>query len=552
MEYILNINGTQEKYGDTATYLDIAREHQHEYRHDVILALVNNKLRELNKNVEEGGDLAFVTTSEPSGRLTYTRGLILLMLRAAYKVIGNDKIRRIKVEFTIGDGLYCVMDADATLDQALIGKIKDEMDALVRRDIPFEKRSINTDEAIRLFHNYRMYDKERLLRYRRTSKTNIYSLDGFEDYFYGYMPPSTGYLKCFGLHQYNGGFFLQMPTAKDPRSLADFVPREKLFRTQLEADNFGLMMGIETVGLLNDYICNRNINDLILEQEALQEKTIADIAVMIREAKDKKFVMIAGPSSSGKTTFSHRLSIQLRTLGYRPHPIELDNYFVNREQTPLDEFGNYNYETLDAIDVEQFNLDMAALLRGERVELPSFNFKAGRREYKGNVKQLGANDILIIEGIHGLNGRLSHSLPEESKFKIYISALTQLNIDEHNRISSADGRLIRRMVRDARTRGSVARTTLAMWSSVRKGEEENIFPFQEDCDYMFNSALTYELAVLKQYAEPLLFGIGAECPEYQEAKRLLKFLDYFLGVTSEDIPKNSIIREFIGGSCFNC
>ena len=260
--------------------------------------------------------------------------------------------------------------------------------------------------------------------------------------------------------------------------------------------------------------------------------------------------MIAGPSSSGKTTFSHRLSIQLRTLGYRPHPIAVDDYFVNREDTPKDENGNYNFETLKAIDVELFNRDMNALLHGETVELPTFNFKTGKREYKGNYKRLGKEDILVIEGIHGLNDELSYSLPRESKFKIYISALTQLNVDEHNRIPTTDGRLIRRMVRDARVRGTAAKDTIAMWASVRRGEEENIFPFQEDADCMFNSALIYELSVLKQFAEPLLFGIDRECEEYAEAKRLLKFLNYFLGVSSENVPGNSILREFIGGSCF--
>ena len=261
--------------------------------------------------------------------------------------------------------------------------------------------------------------------------------------------------------------------------------------------------------------------------------------------------MIAGPSSSGKTTFSHRLSIQLKANGLNPHPIALDDYFINRADCPLDEYGKPDFEGLAAIDVEQFNKDMVALLNGERVEIPYYNFKTGMREYRGNFKQLGEGDILVLEGIHGLNDALSHSLPKESKYKIYISALTQLNIDEHNRIPSTDGRLIRRMVRDARTRGITAKGTLNMWASVRRGEEKNIFPYQEEADVMFNSALIYELAVLKQFAEPILFGIGKDEPEYAEAKRLLKFLDYFLGIPTEDIPKNSILREFIGGSCFH-
>ena len=288
----------------------------------------------------------------------------------------------------------------------------------------------------------------------------------------------------------------------------------------------------------------------ILIEEALMEKRIGEIASRIAAEPSKKLVMIAGPSSSGKTTFSHRLSIQLMAMGLKPHPIAVDDYFVNRVDSPRDEKGNYNYEALECLDLKQFNEDMTRLLKGERVELPHYNFISGEREYKGDYLALGPEDILVIEGIHCLNDRLSYALPQESKFKIYISALTSLNIDEHNRVPTADGRLIRRMVRDARTRGASAQDTIRMWNSVRRGEEENIFPYQEQADVMFNSALVYELAVLKQYAEPILFGIPTDSPEYTEAKRLLKFLDYFLGVSSEDVPKNSIIREFIGGSCF--
>ena len=301
---------------------------------------------------------------------------------------------------------------------------------------------------------------------------------------------------------------------------------------------------------LNDQICNGSLSELILVQEAQQERRIAEIARDIVERGNVKFVMIAGPSSSGKTSFSHRLSIQLRTLGKVPHPIALDDYFVDREFTPRDEKGDYNFECLEAIDVKKFNEDMVRLLSGERVEIPTFNFKIGKREYLGNYKQLGPDDILVIEGIHGLNDKMSYALPGESKYKIYISALTTINVDFHNRIPTTDGRLLRRMVRDARTRGSDARRTIGMWASVRRGEEENIFPFQEEADAMFNSALIYELAMLKQYAEPLLFQIPKDAPEYYEAKRLLKFLDYFLNVPSESLPNNSICREFVGGSCF--
>ena len=425
------------------------------------------------------------------------------------------------------------------------------MHELVKKDIPFEKRVVSTQEASDIFEKHKMYDKKKLFEYRRVSTANIYSLDGFEDYYYGYMPSGSGLLKYFTIEKYDNGFMVNMPNQKTPTEVKNHVPSPKLFKTLQEAGNWGKVVNVRTVGALNEIVANGGASNLILVQEALQEKKIAQIAEKIAGDASKKFVMIAGPSSSGKTSFSHRLSIQLRTFGITPHPISLDNYFKNREDTPIDENGNYDFECLEAIDVEQFNKDMTALLAGETVQMPVFNFLTGHREYKGDFLKLGKDDILVLEGIHGLNDKLSYSLPKESKFKIYISALTQLNIDEHNRISTTDGRLIRRMVRDARTRGSSAAKTISMWPSVRRGEDKYIFPFQEEADVMFNSALIYELAVLKPYAEAILFGIPKDAPEYIEAKRLLKFLDYFLTINSEGIPKNSLMREFVGGSVFN-
>ena len=357
-------------------------------------------------------------------------------------------------------------------------------------------------------------------------------------------------MKYFELLMHEGGFILNLPGAENPKEIVPFEPKEKFFATLKQANAWNAQFGINTVGDLNEQICHGNMNDLILVQEAQQERRIGEIAREIVKRGNVKIVMIAGPSSSGKTTFSHRLSIQLRTLGLNPHPIAVDDYFVDRELTPRQANGDYNFECLEAIDVKKFNEDMTALLAGETVEMPHFNFKTGVREYKGDYKKLGPEDILVIEGIHCLNDKLSYSLPLECKFKIYISALTTLNVDEHNRIPTTDGRLLRRMVRDARTRGASAKRTIEMWPSVRRGEEENIFPYQESADAMFNSALIYELAVLKQFAEPLLFGISQDEPEYYEAKRLLKFLEYFLGITSEKLPNNSIVREFVGGSCF--
>lgn len=546
----VEVLGEVKQYATGTTLLEISKDYQHQYDYDIILAFVDHKLRELSKPVTEDCTVQFITTGDNTGFKTYTRGITFVMLKAIYNEFGPDKLDKVIVEYSIGNGYYCDIKGDITINEEVCNQIKNRMLEFIGSDIPFEKRSVSTDDARDLFSKYGMYDKEKLFKYRRVSQANIYSLGGFEDYYYGYMPPSTGMLKYFDLVPYHGGIVLVLPNKKTPNQVESFVAMDKFITTLKESNDWARTMGIETVGALNDVITKGEFDDLMLVQEALQEKKIADIAEQIIASGNKKFIMIAGPSSSGKTTFSHRLSIQLRAKGLRPHPIAVDDYFVNREDTPLDEDGKFNFESIHAIDLKQFNEDMTNLLAGKAVELPSFNFKSGKREYKGNVKKLGPEDILVIEGIHGLNDELSYSLPKDSKFKIYISALTQLNIDEHNRIPTTDGRLIRRMVRDARTRGTSAKETIAMWNSVRRGEEENIFPFQEEADVMFNSALIYELCILKQYAEPLLFGINSDTPEYIEAKRLLKFLDYFLGVSSENIPKNSILREFIGGSCF--
>ena len=545
----VTVGMTTKEYENGITYGEVSKEFVSEYPHDIILAKKSGKLIELSKTITEDVEIEFLTTADSSGHKTYERGVILLMLKAFYDVVDSDNLRNVFVKHSLGDGIYCEADG-IEVDEALLEKVEARMRELVTADLPYEKRSIDTAEAVRLFEKHKMYDKKKLFGYRRVSKVNIYSLDGFEDYYYGYMPASTGILKCFELRKYKDGFMVHVPNKKAPDVLQEFKDSPKLFQTLQEASSWGKMVDVDTVGALNDVIAHGGASELILVQEALQEKKIAEIAEQIAKDPSKKFIMIAGPSSSGKTSFSHRLSIQLRTFGLKPHPIALDNYFKNREDTPLDENGKYNFECLEAIDIELFNDDMTALLQGERIELPYFNFVIGRKEYRGDYMQLGPDDILVIEGIHGLNDKLSYSLPKESKFKIYISALTQLNIDEHNRISTTDGRLIRRMVRDARTRGTIAEKTIAMWPSVRRGEDQYIFPFQEEADVMFNSALIYELAVLKPYAESILFGISKDSPEYVEAKRLLKFLDYFIGISSEDIPKNSLMREFVGGSVF--
>lgn len=551
MMYEVTIEGKKVSVAQGTTLNELAEYYDGDDKDDIILAFVDGKLSELGNIIEKDCKIEFLTITSDSGYKTYTRGMIFLLVKSVFDVIGRDNIERFVVKFSLGTGYYCEYKGKTELTQDILNNIDEKMRALVKQDIPFGKKSVETDYAIDLFRKYGMYDKEKLFNYRRVSKANIYNLGNFEDYYYGYMPFSTKILGDFRLFLFDEGLILQIPSRKKPHVLEDYKPEIKLFNTLKESSNWGRMMGVDTVGALNDVIAKGEINDLMLVQEAFQEKKTAEIAQMIASDPTKKFVMIAGPSSSGKTTFSHRLSIQLMTHGLKPHPIAVDNYFKNREDTPLDEDGNYNFETLDAIDVELFNKDMRDLLNGKRVEIPTFNFKIGKREYKGDYQQLGHDDILVIEGIHCLNDKLSYSLPKESKFKIYISALTQINIDEHNRIPTTDGRLIRRIVRDNRTRGTKAKDTIAMWPSVRRGEDENIFPYQGEADVMFNSALLYEMAVLKQYVEPVLFGIDKNCKEYTEAKRLLKFLDYFVGVSSDEIPKNSILREFVGGSCFN-
>lgn len=545
------IDGKVMEYPKGTPYLEIAKDNQGAYPHDIILAFVNGKLQELHKRLKTDSELRFVTTGTEIGNLTYKRGISFLLVKAIYDAIGHEKIQKVMAQFSVSRGYYFTIAGNVNLDEELLGNIEARMHELAEMNLPIMKQKIHTDEAIQRFQQYGMYDKEKLFHYRRVSAVNVYSINEFEDYYYGYMVPSTGYLKYFKLYLYDEGLVVQMPVPENPIEVPEFKPSKKLFQVLKESTTEGGRMGIETVADLNGVVVYHDPQELILVQEALQEKKIAQIANQIAGQPEKKFVLIAGPSSSGKTTFSHRLAIQLRVNGLVPHALAVDNYFVDREFAPRDKDGKLDFESIDCVDMKKLNEDLEALLAGKRVEIPRFNFKTGKREFKGDFMEIGENDILLLEGIHCLNDRLTYGLPREHKFKIYISALTQLNVDEHNRISSTDGRLLRRMVRDARTRGASAKQTIAMWDSVRRGEEKNIFPYQEEADVMFNSALLYELAVLKPYVEPLLFGIEKDCEEYVEAKRLLKFLDYFVGMGNADIPANSLLREFIGGGCFD-
>lgn len=550
----------------------VANRFKDYYEDDIILGIVNGRLRELNKKIKSDCELSFVTTADRDGRRTYRRSVVLLLQRAIYDVYGS--MTQLHVMHSLGEGYYCQLEkavecadsqqekynedtdqgsrenSEKSVTEHDIDMIVCSMYSFVEKDLPITKHSAKTQYAEQLFKEKGLHDKERLLHYRRSSRVNLYELDGVVDYFYGFMAPSTGMLKYFDIVPYESGFVLLFPGAHS-RSVEQLVTSNKLFHTLDDSREWSKMLGIGTIGSLNDAIAAGRGQEIMLLQEALMEQKIGNLAAQIASDDKKKFVMIAGPSSSGKTSFANRLSIQLIAKGRKPHPLSLDDYYVDRELCPKNPDGSFDFECLESIDVKLFNEDMNRLLKGEAVDMPSFNFKTGKREYRGRKLTLGADDILVIEGIHGLNDRLSQLIPPEHKFKIYISALTQLNIDEHNPLSTTDERLIRRIVRDARTRGTNAMETIAMWPSVRKGERENIFPFQEQADVMFNSALVYELAVLKVYAEPLLFGIERDCPEYLEAKRLLKLLDYLLPMPADGIPNNSLLREFVGGSCFN-
>lgn len=547
----LTINGTVKEYAEGTTFETVANDYQKLYNDRIALVIENGKLRELYKRVSKDAKIEFVRIDERLGHKTYERSATMLFVKALSDVVGGPIKGKAKVEFTIGDGVYITPKGDYEITDELVVKINDRMDELVKANIPIRKKTYPIDEAIKLFASQGMDDKVSLFKYRQSSTVNVYSIEDYSDYYYGYMLPSTGYVKYFQVLPYEDGFILLLPNKKSPEKLSCFEPRNNLFNALNTSTIWNNQLDIDDVGDLNNQICAGNTEKLILIQEALQERRIGEIASEIAGRGGVKFVMIAGPSSSGKTSFSHRLSIQLKTHGLNPHPIALDNYFVNRADTPRDEKGDYDYECLEAIDVEQFNKDMLNLLEGKEVEMPRYNFITGMREYKGDMLKLEPDDILVIEGIHGLNDKMSYALPADSKYKIYISALTSLNVDGHNRIPTTDGRLLRRMVRDYRTRGASAKRTIQMWPNVRKGEEENIFPFQEGADVMFNSVLIYELAALKQYAEPILYSIGPDEPEYYEARRLLKFLGYFLSIPSESLPHNSIAREFVGGSCFD-
>lgn len=531
------------------TFMQLIEQLQVKHTSPIVCARVGNVLRELCSTIEEPlEEVSFVDLTEKDGMRIYQRTSTFLLIVAVQKCFPSTTVL---VNHHIAGGYFCEFDKHLECTSEHLQIIEDYMHSLVEKELPIQKSTLSVDEALRQFKVLDMPDKEALFKYRRTSTVNLYELDGIKNYFYGYMMPNTKEVRLFKLIPYAHGFILLFPNEQNPVELAHFVPQPKLSHVFKESENWARILDVDIVASLNNLITEGKLPDLIRVSEALHEKKIAQIADSISHHSKVRLVLIAGPSSSGKTTFAQRLCIQLRVNGLKPHVISIDDYFVDRENTPRDEYGEYDFEALEAIDIKLFNEHMARLIAGETVEIPRFNFKTGKREYKGHTITLEEEDVLVIEGIHGLNEKLSYAIPKENKFKVYVSCLTQLNVDYHNRIPTTDTRLIRRMVRDYQYRGLSAEQTLAQWASVRRGENKNIFPFQEEADVMFNTVLLYELAVLKNKAEPLLFGIDRRSPYYSEAKRLLKFLEYFLAAGTEGIPYNSIIREFVGGSCFH-
>ena len=516
----------------------------------VLGAMVNNKLKELTYEIYKPKKIKFIDYKHPAGKRMYMRSLTFILYKAVQEVYPNVGFR---VEHSISNGLYCrIKDKNTILTQEGVDKIKQKMLELVKANIPFERNEIETETAIELFESQGLNEKTKLLRTRGNLYTSVYKLDNTVDYFYGFLLPCTGLVDLFDLKHYYNGMLLLAPDKKDPSVVEPILEQEKMLKIFSEYKRWGKILGISNIGDLNRSVEENNISELIKIYEAMHEKKISQIADRIRKKYKKiKIILIAGPSSSGKTTFGKRLAIQLKVSGIKPLNLSLDNYFVDRKLTPLDENGEYDFESIEALDVKLFNANLLDLLEGKEIDLPKFSFETGQRYYDGEKLKINGKNVLVIEGIHALNPKLTSLISDEVKFKIYISALTSISIDGHNRVHSTDNRLIRRIVRDHRYRNYSALDTIKRWQSVRRGEEKNIFPYQENADVMFNSALPYELGVLKSHAEPILKEIQPNQIEFSEANRLLKFFSYFLPIPDGEIPPTSLMREFLGGSTFD-
>lgn len=535
------------KVEEGTTAYEIIEKYYSDREVPIILVKLNNDHIELREEIHKEGNFEPIDISTTTGNRTYFRTLQFVFIKAAYELFPGCKVT---IEHALDKGIYGEIHKEKALDEEDIEALNKRIQEIIDRDTIINKSRVTVEEAINIFDSYGLEDKLRLLRSIGKNDVTLYELDGRYDYFFGFLGYSTGVIKNFKVIFHDPGFIIRIPSEEHPKEILPFIEHKKLDAIFRETEDWLDILNVADVGALNGYIQNGNINELIMVAEALQEKKIAYIADMIQERKEVKIVLIAGPSSSGKTTFANRLGIQLRVNGFTPIPISLDDYFLNREITPKDENGNYDFESIKALDIELFNENLRDLMDGKEVEIPNFDFKLGKRRWSGNKLTLPHNGIIIVEGIHGLNDMLTNSIAAKNKFKIYISALTQLNLDSHNRIATTDVRRIRRIVRDFLSRGYGGETTLTMWPSVRRGEEKNIFVFQEEADVMFNSTLVYELCVLKKYAVEELKKISKNSPVYYEAERLISFLNLFKDVDVSLVPSNSILREFIGGSIF--
>jgi uridine kinase len=545
----VNSGTTREIRKGTSLY-DVIKDFDVKMGNPILGALVNNVLEELTFLVFHPVTIQFIDITHPDGMRMYVRGLSFVLYKATNELFPTSHLR---IDHSVSKGMYCnvnIPDYELTFQDILAIKVR--MQEIVDADLPFIRIEEETEEVIRKFEAHGLTDKINLLQHRGQYYSSYYKMDGHIDAFYGYLVPSTGYLKVFDLNKYFNGILLQIPQADNPSKVAELIIQNKLFEIFQEFSQWLKILDVPNISDLNNSCSNGKSEVLIKVAEALQEKKIGHIADSIRLRNNQvKIILISGPSSSGKTTFAKRLAIHLIVNGMKPLNLSLDNYFVDRDKTPLDEHGNHDYEAVEALDIDLFNQNLVELLNGEKVEIPKFSFETGTRFYDGETVHMQPENVLIIEGIHGLNPRLTSSIPDESKFKIYVSALAAINIDDHNRISTTDNRLVRRIVRDYRYRKYSARDTISRWPSVRKGEEKHIFPFQEEADSMFNSALLYELAVLKPFAEPILLEVQPNQPEYSEATRLLGFFRYLKPLKPNEIPPTSILREFLGGSSFN-
>ncbi|GAA0076815.1 nucleoside kinase [Clostridium sp. CTA-5] len=535
------------KLNNKTTFYDLISKKFNGNINDIAVCKMNDKCYELNNLVEDSGEIEPIEFNTELGMKIYTRTLQFIFIKATLDLFPNAKI---KIEHSISKGLFGEIIKDSPLNENDIKLIKERMSELINKNIPINSVRMSKEEAIKIFDKYDMEDKVKLLEYSNLKDVKLYNLDGRYDYFYGYMAYSTGIIKAFDLIYYEPGFILRSPEQENLDVLPEYKEQRKLSKIFLETERWLSILNIGEVGTLNEKLSSNEAQNLILTSEALHEKKMANIADQITNKKEVKIVLIAGPSSSGKTTFANRLGIQLRVNGLIPIPLSLDDFFVERKNTPKDENGDYDYESVYALDLELINKSLMALMNGEKVDIPTYNFITGQREWNGKKVKLPENGVLILEGIHGLNPILTSSIPEENLFKVYISALTQLNLDNHNRITTTDVRKVRRIVRDSLSRGHDAEATLKMWPSIKRGEKKNIFVYQDQADAMFNSTLVYELSLLKPYALKELDKVKEESELYEEAIRLKSILNFFKEVDSSYVPMNSILREFIGGSCF--